>query len=289
MEAQWQMDVAPAATDGETTPGWVGLLVFLPAALAACFIVACPVSRLTLRAASGVSSSIWPDWLPRPKSSTVLAASAPAAEESPLLQSPLGQSQPELLLLVPDGKDATSGTVADALRRVGLLVEPMPLVRTVDAQVLGVWAAPELLERKAEQVQLPVRLHVQHGGGFVPYRAALRPLLARPRLGDFSSLERQVLILGLVGLPHDLAMGGEGAAVGPTPGGAGHELSSGVELARLSHEGEELAAYVGMHDPGEPREVVNGYAHQILRLSTGALLNNHLRRCMVNLGVIEDR
>ena len=67
------------------------------------------------------SSSIWPDWLPRPPDSTALAF----VEESPQLQ-PLPSSLPELLLIVPAGVPSP-GMVAEALTSVGLVVQPIPL------------------------------------------------------------------------------------------------------------------------------------------------------------------
>ena len=278
--------------------GSTGLLIFLPAALAACLIVACPLKRWTRRATATVSSSIWPEWLPRPAESTALAF----VEESPLLQ-PLPASQPELLLIIPVSVPSP-GIVAQALTGVGLVVQPILLddcegtVRLKGHhRLLGVWAPAELLERKAEQLRLPMPLHSRYGGGTVEYSPAVRPLLERRQLGDFSSLQRQVLILALAGPPRQLrghssldaplrdwataasdqsqrfhavhaahthretdatkdTAAAEAAAAAAAAGsaelGAGaDELSAGLALDRMVHEGTELAAYVVTHDAAE--------------------------------------
>ena len=197
----WQTHAAaPTATEEAPVLGSTGLLIFLPAALAACLIVACPLRRWTRRATATVSSSIWPDWLPRPADSTALAF----VEESPLLQSPPA-SQPELFLIVPESVPS-GGLVVRALTGVGLVVQPILLDDCEGStrlrghhRLLGVWAPAVLLERKAEQLRLPMPLHSRYGGGAVEYSAAVRPLLERRQLGDFSSLQRQVLILALAG------------------------------------------------------------------------------------------
>ena len=147
----WQTHaLTPTATEEAPVFGSTGLLIFLPAALAACLIVACPLKRWTRRATATVSSSIWPEWLPRPPDSTALAF----VEESPPLQQ-LPSSLPELLLIVPTGVPSP-GMVAEALTSVGLVVQPIPLddcegVARLKGhhRLLGVWAPAELLERIA--------------------------------------------------------------------------------------------------------------------------------------------
>ena len=109
--------------------GSTGLLIFLPAALAACLIVACPLKRWTRRATATVSSSIWPEWLPRPAESTALAF----VEESPLLQ-PLPASQPELLLIIPVSVPSP-GIVAQAL--TGVAGEGQPFQQAVHDRQRG--------------------------------------------------------------------------------------------------------------------------------------------------------
>ena len=297
----WQTHAAAPTPKEEPVFGSTGLLIFLPAALAACFIVACPLKRWTRRATATVSSSIWPEWLPRPADSTALAF----VEESPQPQS-LAASLPELLLIVPVSVPSP-GMVAEALTGVGLVVQPI-LLEDCEGTVrlkghhrlLGVWAPAELLERKAEQLRLPMPLHSRYGGGAVEYSPAVRPLLERRQLGDFSSLQRQVLILALAGPPRQLrghsspdaplrdwataasdqsqrfhaahaarthretdakkdtaaaeaaAAAAAAAAAGSAELGAGaDELSAGLALDRIVHEGTELAGYVVAHDAAE--------------------------------------
>ena len=305
----WQTHAAtPTSTEEAPVFGSTGLLIFLPAALAACLIVACPLKRWTRRATATVSSSIWPEWLPRPADGTTLAF----VEESPQLQS-LPASLPELLLIVPVSVPSP-GMVAEALTGVGLVVQPILLddcegtVRLKGHhRLLGVWAPAELLERKAEQLRLPMALHSRYGGGAVEYSPAVRPLLERRQLDDFSSLQRQVLILALAGPPRQLrgdqlrghssldaplrdwataasdqsqrfhavhaarthretdarkdaaaaeaaaaAVAAAAAAAGSAELDAGaDELSAGLALDRIVHEGTELAGYVVAHDAVE--------------------------------------
>lgn len=261
------------------------LLVLLPGAIAAICIIACrrPQRRHT-------TASIWPHWLREPGAvadAEVDAEAGAKQEASPLLQQPAGGASLTLLLVFQEGDGGPANAVTQALRDVGLVVEETPLVPRGDAarqRVLGVWAPPALLERKAEQVQLPVRLHVQHGGGTVPYSSALRPLLERKQAGDFSSLQRQVLVLALAGAHTELctatAIATLSAAVlalrttsrlapaaplgyearsaaaetaAAAASGVGNKitsLSAGLELERL-REGGGLVDLVAVHDAAE--------------------------------------
>ena len=144
-------------SDDELDYGPAGLLVFAPAALAACAILACQGRRR--RGTSGrLASNIWPDWMTRPDEAgdetDVMHVAAPA-EDFPLLQQPPEGAYPDMLLIVPVG----ATRVARALTDVGLAVQPLPLVRCVEVRravhVLGVWAPAALLEKKAEQTHLP--------------------------------------------------------------------------------------------------------------------------------------
>ena len=278
------------------------LLVLAPGVIAAICIIACrrPHRR------HHTTSNIWPHWLRDPGAAadaevdTEAAAAAKQAEASPLLQKPAGGASLEMLLVFPKDDDGPADAVTRALMDVGLVVEQTPLVPRGDAarqRVFGVWAPPALLERKAEQVQLPVRLHVQHGGGTVPYSSSLRPLMERKQAGDFSSLQRQVLVLALAGA-HTDQVGGtqlgtttaiatlraavlalratsrladsvplgdearsaatEAAAAASGVGGKTTSLSAGLELERLRQAGD-LVDLVVLHDAAELAALKRGW------------------------------
>lgn len=274
----------------------LGFLVLAPAIIATLCIIACrrPRRRHT-------TANIWPHWLREPDAAGAVAdaevgseatAAVAQAEASPLLQKAPGGASLELLLVFPKNDDGTAESVTRALTDVGLVVEQTPLVPRGGAaghRVLGVWAPPALLERKAEQVQLPVRLHPQHGGGTVPYASSLRPLLERKQVGDFSSLQRQVLVQALAGthidhvggtqlgtttaiatlraavlalrttsrLAPSMPLGDEArnaateaAAAASGVGGKITSLSAGLELERL-RQGGGLVDLVVLHDAAE--------------------------------------